>query len=127
MKSVPRWTSAVQSGARLLAARLGGTAPLLSTVIYPTHRCNLRCTYCNSPFMKTAELTTDEWCSTIDALAGLGCRRVAILGGEPLLRTDIGEIIARVRARGMACVLTSNGVLVPRHIERLRRLNTLIL
>ena len=62
-----------------------------------------------------------------DQLAQLGCRRVGILGGEPLLRSDVGELIDHVRARGMACVLTSNGLMVPRRIEELRSLSTLVL
>ena len=36
-------------------------------------------------------------------------------------------MIARVRQHGMSCVLTSNGLLVPRNIERLRQLDTLVL
>jgi hypothetical protein len=68
-----------------------------------------------------------EWRSVIDQLAQLGCRRVGILGGEPLLRSDVGALFDHVRARGMACVLTSNGLMVPRRIEKLRGLNTLVL
>ena len=63
----------------------------------------------------------------VDELADLGCRRITILGGEPLLRPDVPDIIARVRARGMSCVLTSNGLLVAKRIDELRSLNTLVL
>ncbi len=63
----------------------------------------------------------------IDELADLGCRRVTILGGEPLVRHDVPDLIARVRDRGIECTLTSNGVLVKRRIDDLRRLNLLTL
>lgn len=127
MNTATRWLDGARNVGRLLASRVGGAPALLSAVIYPTHRCNLRCTYCNSPFLKTPELTTDEWLTAIDELRALGCRRVGILGGEPLLRQDLGLIIERIRTRGMACVLTSNGTLVPKHIDRLRTLSTLVL
>ena len=100
---------------------------MLSAGLYLTHRCNLRCLYCSSPYRNTPELGTLEWRTVIDQLAELGCRRVGILGGEPLLRPDLGEIIDHVRARDMACVLTSNGLMVPRRIEELRSLSTLVL
>jgi MoaA/NifB/PqqE/SkfB family radical SAM enzyme len=77
--------------------------------------------------MKTTELTTAQWVTAIDELGALGCRRIAILGGEPLLRPDLGQLIERIRARRMSCVLTSNGTLVSKHIDRLRQLSTLVL
>jgi pyrroloquinoline quinone biosynthesis protein E len=110
-----------------VAARLRGEPVLTIASLYPTHRCNLRCLYCSSPLRHTPELSTSSWLRIVDELADLGCRRVAILGGEPLLRADVPELIDRVRDRGMSCVLTSNGLLVPRQIDRLRRLSTLVL
>jgi MoaA/NifB/PqqE/SkfB family radical SAM enzyme len=102
--------------------------PVISIAhIHPSFRCNLHCTYCNFPNLNTSELSTDKWFSVIDQLADLGCRRVAISGGEPLLRQDIPEIIARVRARGMYCTLTSNGLLVSKLIDRLSLLNAITL
>lgn len=111
----------------MLRARLRRRPALLFAGVYPTFRCNLRCVYCNFPGMMTAELATGEWLDIVDRLADAGCRRVGVLGGEPLLREDIAEIIGRVRRRGMSCVLTSNGLLVPERAAELRGLNTLIL
>jgi MoaA/NifB/PqqE/SkfB family radical SAM enzyme len=76
---------------------------------------------------RTPELTTGQWRTIIDELAELGCRRLTFLGGEPLLRADVGELIAHSRSRGMNNVLTSNGLLVPRRIDALRQLDTLVL
>ena len=122
-----RLINTLRYAGRMLSSRLRGEPSLLLATLYPTHRCNLRCTYCSSPYLKTPELTTDQWLRVIDELADLGCRRVTILGGEPLVRWDVPEIIERVRERGMACTLTSNGVLVKRRIDDLRRLNLLTL
>jgi pyrroloquinoline quinone biosynthesis protein E len=120
-------TATLAAAARVLAAHWRGTPTLLSAGLYLTHRCNLRCLYCSSPYRDTPELGTAEWRTVIDQLAGLGCHRVGILGGEPLLRPDVAEIIAHVRSCGMTCVLTSNGLLVPRRIADLRGLSTLVL
>jgi len=112
---------------RMLLSRLRRSPVLMLANLYPTHHCNLRCTYCNSPFKRTPELTTAQWLRVIDELADLGCRRVLILGGEPLLRRDIADLIARVKMRRMSCVLTSNGLLVAKRIQELRELDTLVL
>lgn len=113
--------------ARLLRQRLRGRAAVAAATLYVTRRCNLRCRYCSFPLQLVPELTTAQWVAVVDGLARAGCARIGIIGGEPLLRPDVGEIVAAVRARGMACVLTSNGVLVPKRIDALRRLDTLIL
>ena len=124
---MPEPAQAVSCGIRAMASWVSGR-PFLSTAsIYPTHRCNLRCLYCSSPYMKTPELTTGQWCAIVRELAGLGCRRVTILGGEPLLRRDVGDIIQAVKDHGMRCVLTSNGLLVARRLEALKPLDTLVL
>jgi MoaA/NifB/PqqE/SkfB family radical SAM enzyme len=109
------------------AIGLGRTRGPVLASLYLTQRCNLRCAYCSSPERKVAELSTDQWLTVVDELARLGCRRVALLGGEPLLHEGAADVIARVRRQGMSCVLTSNGLLVPRHIHGLRGLDTLVL
>ena len=112
---------------RMLKGALRDEPLLVIAKIMPTFRCNLRCTYCNLPNLKTPELATEQWLAVIDQLADLGCRRVAISGGEPLVRPDVGEIIARVREQGMSCTMTSNGLLVKRWIDELQLLNSLTL
>jgi len=119
--------SGVGTGLRLLGNRLGLRPTLFNASLFVTQRCNLRCVYCSSPLRRTRELDTAQWCKILDELAELGCQRIAFLGGEPLLRADLTELIAHGRARGMRCVLTSNGLLVPRRIDHLRGLDTLVL
>jgi len=125
-----RWRAVARAaggGLRLLAGRASGRPALLSAVAYLTQRCNLRCVYCSAPLRGTGELDTATWRSLFDQLAALGCLRIAILGGEPLLRADLGELIAHIRATGMTASLTSNGLLVPRRIDALRGLSHLVL
>ena len=76
-----------------------------------TRRCNLRCLHCYSASDSRAgleELSTAEAMAMIDDLA----ESAAVLlfsGGEPLLRPDLVELIARARTRGLPTVLSSNG------------------
>jgi MoaA/NifB/PqqE/SkfB family radical SAM enzyme len=120
-------TNHLRRATRVVASRLRGTPVLVKASLYPTSRCNLRCTYCSSPYRRTNELTTAQWRTVLDELAALGCGRVIFLGGEPLLRTDLPDLLAHAHHLGMSCALTSNGLLVPRLIERLRVLDTLVL
>jgi MoaA/NifB/PqqE/SkfB family radical SAM enzyme len=118
---------AVRAGLQVVAGRLRNRPALVGASLYLTQRCNLRCTYCSAPLRGTGELTTEQWRVIISELADLGCRRLTILGGEPLLRADLAELIAHARSHGLSVVLTSNGLLVPRRIAALRQLDTLIL
>jgi MoaA/NifB/PqqE/SkfB family radical SAM enzyme len=104
-----------------------GRPRLTQCNLHLSFRCNLACRYCNYPRLAGRELGTPEWLDIIDQLARLGCCRVDLTGGEPLLRPDLPDIIARVRKRGMACVVASNGLLVPERKRDLAGANTLIL
>jgi MoaA/NifB/PqqE/SkfB family radical SAM enzyme len=118
---------AVGTAWQVASGRLRGRAALVSANVLLTQRCNLRCVYCSSPSRRTPELTTREWSSIFDQLAALGCRRLTVLGGEPLLRSDLGELLGHAHALGLRTVVTSNGLLVPRRIEVLRGVETLVL
>ncbi|MBJ7473003.1 MAG: GTP 3',8-cyclase MoaA, partial [Solirubrobacteraceae bacterium] len=84
-----------------------------------TDRCNLRCTYCmpaeGLPWQAREEhLTADEIVRVAEVLIGLGIRTIRLTGGEPLLRRDLAEIVARLHAiDGLEdLALTTNGVLL---------------
>jgi MoaA/NifB/PqqE/SkfB family radical SAM enzyme len=57
----------------------------------------------------------------VDLLAGLGTSAITVSGGEPLLHPDLDALVARIRERGMAATLITNGYLLSR--ERIERLN----
>lgn len=68
-----------------------------------TDRCNLRCTYCLPedaalPFGDREFLSPRELEALVGTLVGMGIRRVRLTGGEPLVRRDIVEIVARLSA-----------------------------
>ena len=71
-----------------------------------TDRCNLRCTYCmpaeGLPFRPADALMQAHEITRLAriAVSELGVRQVRFTGGEPLLRSDLIEIIASVAALG---------------------------
>ncbi|MEB3366645.1 GTP 3',8-cyclase MoaA [Saccharopolyspora mangrovi] len=92
-------------------------------------KCNLRCTYCmpaeGLAWLKRAELLdTEEILRLIGiAVERLGVRNVRFTGGEPLLRKDLVEIIARTSRlpSGPRTSLTTNGINLGSYADDLRR------
>ncbi len=120
-----RYKNSVSSGISILKNRLLGKRCPLSVSYTVTNRCNKRCAYCKVWDTKEKELTTDEALGMIDEMAGMGCQRLGLTGGEPLLRKDIGEIIWRSKEKGIFTGLVTNGSLVPKRIEEIRGLDLL--
>ena len=90
-----------------------------------TRRCNLRCVHCYSESRDVrhpGELTTDEGFALLEDLAEFACPAVLLSGGEPLMRGDLLELIARAGRLGLRAVLSTNGTLIqPDLADRLRR------
>lgn len=91
-------------------------------------RCNLRCVYCmplgELPFAPSQELLTAAEIETVArAAVAAGFRRIRLTGGEPTLRSDLLEIVARVASvPGLGdLAMTTNGILLPRLAGDLRR------
>ncbi|MGH7790392.1 MAG: radical SAM protein [Candidatus Binatia bacterium] len=107
-------------------AQLGRSTPLVVSFRL-LNRCNLRCKYCYIPLLKTDELSTAEVLATLDGLKRAGTQYLNYTGGEPLLRDDIGAILAHTADLGFIHSLNTNGTYVPEKIDLLRRVSTLTL
>lgn len=87
-----------------------------------TEVCNFRCTYClPDGFKKSAPLTflsPLECERVVRAFAGLGVSKIRLTGGEPSVRRDLPQIIARTAAvPGISKVcITTNGWNLERQI-----------
>jgi cyclic pyranopterin phosphate synthase len=83
-----------------------------------TERCNLRCTYCmpaeGLPFAPDAALMSADEIARLVGLGAeqLGIRKVRFTGGEPLLRKDLVDVIARSAAAhpDLELSLTTNAI-----------------
>ena len=68
-----------------------------------TDRCSLRCTYCmpaeGLPWLPSDEqLTTPELMRLVAIAVDHGIGTVRLTGGEPLLRPDVVDVVARIAA-----------------------------
>ncbi len=113
----------------LLYDRLG--RPLRDLRISVMDRCNFRCPYCmpEDKYHKDFEfLSSDQRLSFAEIVrmaklfAGLGVHKLRITGGEPLLRANLPDLIAELRAiEGIEDIaLTTNGILLGQHAAALK-------
>ena len=92
-----------------------------------TDRCNLRCTYCMpadfADFLPGPEvLSTDELITVIRVATEIGITGVRLTGGEPLLRSDVVDVVRRIAQLPHApeISLTTNGLRLVRLAQPLR-------
>ncbi len=112
-------------GQRKLVDSFGRTISYLRLSI--TDRCNLRCRYCRperSPAsLAHADILTYEELHRLTRIAvNLGIRKVRVTGGEPLVRRGVTAFLSDLaQIQGLEDVsLTTNGVLLKKHLERIR-------
>ncbi len=103
--------------------------PLRDVRISLLDQCNFRCPYCmpagiakGSMVRRTQWLTADEIERFVRIAAQHGVRKVRLTGGEPLLRHDLEEIVARIASLGVIAdlALTTNGALLAPRARGLR-------
>ena len=105
--------------------------PLRDLRISVTDRCNFRCPYCmprevfgpSYPFLRDPQLMTGgEIVRIARAFVALGVEKIRLTGGEPLLRADLPDVIARLKrdlqVRDVA--VTTNGWLLEKYAPALR-------
>lgn len=96
-----------------------------------TYRCSQQCFYCHNPprdlkfyiddkapkprsVIEMNELNLSEWISAIDQIKRLdekyeGIMDVVVTGGEPLLRSDLEEILSYITRQKLSHMLLSSG------------------
>jgi GTP 3',8-cyclase len=102
--------------------------PVKDLRISVTDRCNFRCTYCmpldEYEWINKKEILTFEEIARLAKLfVGLGVEKIRLTGGEPLVRKDLDQLVAKLAAISQLkdLCLTTNGSLLPEQIEALSR------
>ena len=118
--------SAIPSGPRDQFAR-----SLRDLRISVTDRCNFRCVYCmpkevfgnDYKFLERKEILTFEEIARVAGIFhDLGAGKVRLTGGEPLVRRNLEQLIGQLaRIPGLDLTLTTNGSLLERKAEALRK------
>ena len=78
-----------------------------------TYRCPLQCPYCSNPLAIAKyqeELDTADWLRVLREARKMGAAQLGLSGGEPLVRTDLEEIIHEARQLGYYSNLITSGV-----------------
>jgi molybdenum cofactor biosynthesis enzyme MoaA len=97
-----------------------------------SERCNLRCQYCMPPEgvplqPQSSLLSTSELYQLIDMFLSMGVTKVRLTGGEPLLRSDLVDIVRYIRSSSSlppstaveSVGITTNGITLARHLPAL--------
>jgi len=99
--------------------------------LFVTNRCNLRCKYCfiiDETIPKeilSAEYPVTQLRAIIDEFYNMGTRMIFMLGGEPLMHPDIGEIIGYIVAKGIYLHVITNGTLIEKRLDEIRNAHAL--
>lgn len=111
---------------QVLRAR-GRFVPLVAQVLV-THRCNANCAYCfgHFPTSTLSDMEVPRFVALVDELRAAGCLQVALEGGDPLVRDDLGELLRVIRSRGLLSRVTTNGVALHRHLATLKQADTVV-
>lgn len=102
---------------------ISGKLPYLRIICNYSDDCNFRCRWCHHEGVYSGTprriLTPEEIASVAEKFYRIGVRKYKILGGEPTLRNDLGEIIHRLRLldQDMDISIVTNGHRLTEKIE----------
>lgn len=119
MRLDDRTRLAYRYGLSLLHWATDSTPAPFSATFAVTDRCNLFCSYCNCPALDPTDLPLADIAVLFDRLRAMGVCRLGITGGEPLVRKDLGEILALAKARRFFVCVNTNLTLYGRFPGRL--------
>ena len=82
--------------------------------LFLTHKCNLKCVFCNYPKKKPVQELDRETIMNLAKESGkLGVKVMGILGGEPFVRKDIIlDFMTEIKKNNIAGSIVTNGMLL---------------
>ena len=85
------------------------------SVFVRTSGCNLRCTWCDTPYTswrpEGGELTI---AAIVERVSGFRAQHVVVTGGEPMIAPEIGALTKSLKAAGLHITIETAGtVFVP--------------
>lgn len=84
------------------------------TIMYDvTMNCNLRCKHCyNADFLDAGSLCEIDVDKIFSAFSKIEFKNIVIQGGEPLIVSNLEELISKFRKKGINVFVTTNGTLL---------------
>lgn len=99
----------------------------LRTVFIRTYGCQLRCSYCDTPYSwegnEFVDKSVDEIIAEVDRFE---CTRVTLTGGEPLIQPDALDLIRALVTRGYTVEIETNGAVDVGPVKELMSSNVFI-
>ncbi len=77
-----------------------------------THKCTLRCSFCNVWMEKTPDLSKKDVFKVLDNIGNSSITVLSLEGGDPLMRKDLGEILEYAYKKPFYLFFTTNGHLL---------------
>ncbi len=115
------------SGIKVLVSRVLKRRLPLKVNYVCTYRCQNKCSYCKiSEFPHKKEMDTASALSMIESLSKQGCEQITFIGGEPLLRDDIGKLLKFAQSKGILTTISTNCELFDKKLTELQHLDLLI-
>ena len=125
-RSIAGSRSLTKAAAQYTRALVTGRRIPLYVGLFITPRCNLKCVYCfpDSPHRKEeSEFSRQEIFNIVDELYRMGTRYIVLLGGEPLLREDVEDIISHIARKQIIIEVITNGYFTRQRLPALRKLS----
>ena len=86
--------------------------------------CNLQCSYCDTKYAQDygsgKEMSVYE---IIEEVKKIGCEKVTLTGGEPLLQPSTPELIEVLLTSGYSVSVETNGTIAPPYFDEGRKIN----
>ena len=80
----------------------------------------MHCEFCCGAERFIKDSSLEEIYNAIDKLAKIGTERIVLSGGEPLIRSDIVQIIDKICSYDIKVYLSSNGILLNKYYDRIK-------
>lgn len=117
----------------LMSYGLTSKAHPIFGILFITEKCNAKCLYCyvndvNAPDDHSIDkrlMNGEDWKQLIDDLIDRGVRAFSLVGGEPMVSPWCEELINHLHKRGVFFNLTTNGSLVLKQIDLLKKVSQL--
>lgn len=114
-------------GAKALQAKTFSRKRIpLSVYLSVTDRCPHACEYCNIPNRRLKEMPGEQLFRLIRQIRKAGAERVQIVGGEPLIREDIAEIVNYAKQSGLYVTASSTGSF-PQKVTAIKNIDLMFL
>jgi 7-carboxy-7-deazaguanine synthase len=84
------------------------------SVFVRTSGCNLRCSWCDTPYAswnpEGEEMSVD---AIVDRVLSFSCAHIVLTGGEPMIAKGVHELAARLKEAGMHITIETAGTVAP--------------